>query len=125
VASRLHCTTRPLDLQLTRAAVSSSARHRWQPGHREADCLVGGWRDPPGCALLHLGHLLGFDQALDRRLGEHDLLDDLVLGDPVDAGLVADLARDRSALSPSTSSTVTLAPVVASRRAQAAPMPLP
>src|SRR5829696_340011 len=33
------------------------------------------------------GHLFRFDQALDRGLCEHDLLDHLVLGDPVDLGL--------------------------------------
>src|SRR5215210_13650 len=35
-----------------------------------------------------LGDLFRFDQALDRGLREHDLLDHLVLGYPVDPGLV-------------------------------------
>jgi PAS domain S-box-containing protein len=42
-----------------------------------------------------LGHLVGFQQPLDGRLGQHDPLDHLVLGEAVDPCLVGDLPLDQ------------------------------
>ena len=52
VASRRYCTTRPLDLQVTRALDQLGAATVGQPDHRDADGLLDGRRDPAGCALL-------------------------------------------------------------------------
>ena len=43
----------------------------------------------------HLGHLLGFDETLDGSAGEQDVVEDLVLVDPVGDGLVGELTFDQ------------------------------
>jgi hypothetical protein len=78
-----------------RDAVHQRGHRALQPPSRTSELPLtneAGVRAEVGDRGRHLGRL---DQPLDRRLGQHDLLDDLLLGDPVRAGLVGDLVLDQ------------------------------